>query len=156
MTKTTKKPSKSTSKDTKKDPKSKLPDWMLGLTYACIALAVILSAAKIGLQGMQYKSLYQNDTYQAVTLTNGQTFFGQMERYGRNTFVITDVYYLQSAQTEVSDDALTESVASGLQLVPLTEDLHQPYNHMVLNREHIIYWQNLQPDSPIMEAITKQ
>lgn len=135
-----------------------IPHWMFGITYSCVILAVLLVGVKFALHGQLYRSLFMNDTYQAVTLTNGQTFFGQLDQYGPGTYLLNDVYYLQSTPTTTTSDETavdTTSPNSGLQLVRLDDDIHQPLNHIVINKGEVVYWQNLNPASPIMDAIAK-
>lgn len=144
----------------RKEFSQKLPHWMFGVTYACVILSILLVGAKFALHGAIYRSLFMDTTYQAVTLSNGQTFFGQLNQYGPSTFVLEDVYYLQTAAvTETTVDAAdgttpTEGASnSGIELVKLVDDVHKPMNHIVLNSDQIVYWQNLSQASPIMEAI---
>ena len=119
--------------------------------YICIIATVLLAMAKFGLYSVSNNQLINEDTYQAVTLSNGQTFFGKLKDNTLGNYVLIDVYYIQSQPNE---DATSEQVNVQTQLVPLTSDIHQPYNHIVLNRKHIIAWQNLQPSSPILNAIS--
>lgn len=150
---------KTTTKSTK-ELYNKLPHWMFGVTYACVILAILLVGAKFALHAWVYRSLFMDTTYQAVTLSNGQTFFGQIQQYGPGTYVLSDVYYLQATaettDTAETDPAIVEDDAgSGLQLVKLVDDVHQPLNYIVLNKDQVIYWQNLNTASPIIEAIVK-
>lgn len=149
---------------------------LLGVTYILVALIIVLSGLKFWLLSLRYNALFDTTTYQAVTLTNGQTFFGHLMRYGINTYVLTDVYYLQRNQndstaettaaseadanetTDVPADQNTtneEKTDTGLSLQAIVDDLHQPYNYMVLNRSQIIFWQSLNQSSPILETIAK-
>ncbi|MFA5995476.1 MAG: hypothetical protein WCW27_04165 [Patescibacteria group bacterium] len=151
---------------------------VLRLTYVLVALIILLSATKLWLLSIRYSTLFDNATYQAVTLTNGQTFFGRLSKYGINTYVLTDVYYLQQTDTQAaatnvntnvaadntetadnSNDNLNSNdnnvTASGLSLKRLVDDVHKPYNYIVINRDQISFWQSLNPASPIIEAIKK-
>ncbi len=143
----------------RKELSSKVPHWMFGLTYACVILAILLVGAKFALHGWLYRSLFMDTTYQAVTLTNGQTFFGQIQQYGPSTYVLKDVYYLQTtteSTTEPTDTAEIDAEAgSGLELVKLVDDVHEPLNYIILNKDQVIYWQNLNTASPIIEAIIR-
>lgn len=143
--------------------------FMSNAAYICVGLAIILFAAQIWLYGLRYQSLFGNDTtYSAVTLSNGQTYFGHLKKYSLGTFVLTDVYYLQQSATGTTADTTattntntnttadtTGQTNSGLQLVKLTNDIHKPMDFLVINRDNLIFWQQLQTDSPIISAIAK-
>lgn len=146
---------------------AKMSTFMLNATYVCVALAILLSLAQFTLYGMRYKQVIDETTYQAVALDNGQTFFGKLRKYGIGTYVLVDAYYLQRNSddaTTVTGDAATETTTtknndnnkeSDLELMPITGELHQPKNHIIINRDHIIFWQNLELDSPIVQTILK-
>ena len=136
--------------------------WAEKIVFLTVILAILLSALQFSLHAKRYKRLINESTYQVVTLTNGQTFFGKLERFGPSTYALIDVYYIQTELTPAEETTtetgeLTAETSDNLQerttLVPLTSDPHQPYNHIVLNRDHMVSWQNLQPTSPILEAI---
>lgn len=138
---------------------------LLNITYVCVGLAIILVAVQFVLYGMRYRNLFDNSTYQSVTLTNGLTFFGQLHRYSPHTYALDDVYYLKSstdtndaALSSVTDGVETLPVAtdSGVQLYKLSDDFYQPQNRLVINRDQILYWQNLQTSSPIVQTILSQ
>lgn len=137
---------------------------LLNLTYFCVGLAIILIALQFALYGMRYRGLFDDSTYQAVTLTNGLTFFGRLQRYSPNTFVLSDVYYLKTSadvnelnETAAASETAAEATTdSGLQLFQLSQDFYQPQNDLIINRDQIVYWQNLQSDSPIVQTIVNQ
>lgn len=174
---------------------------MTAITYLCVVLAIILTGTKFWLFSNRYAALFNHSTYQAITLTNGQTFFGKLDKYGLQTYVLYDVYYLKQSmsETEPSKDVLnnvnadttsdsanadnsninsnitsntnintnnnTESTESqqnnltatnsDLKLVRLVDDFQEPNNYLIINREQIVFWQNLADSSPIMKTIVE-
>ncbi|MDP3970771.1 MAG: hypothetical protein Q8P90_03650 [bacterium] len=140
---------------------SKATDFLLHATWVVVGLAIVLSAAKLSLHAYRYDQVFDESTYQAVSLVNGQTFIGRLDKYSSNTYVLFDVYYLQETATTnpklTTETTTTEELPtqqdSGLQLMKLSDDFHAPKNHVVLNREHILYWQDLDQDSPILKTI---
>lgn len=103
-------------------------------------------------------------TYQAVFLSNGQVYFGHLEENRRPIFVLRDVYYLQikenlqgaptGEQSTKKEDEAAEN-ESPFTLVKLGEELHQPASEMTINGEHILFWENLQNDSRIIQGINE-
>lgn len=83
--------------------------------------------------------------YQAVFLDNGQVYFGKLEQRAAPTFMkLTDIFYLQSAENE-----------DVVQLIKLGSELHGPEDVMYIQKAHILFWENLRPDSEIIGKIRK-
>jgi len=83
--------------------------------------------------------------YQAVFLTNGQTYFGRYyERIGVYA-KIEDVYYLQ--QSDSSDPTATPST----RLVRRGTELHSPDHHMLVPKSSILFVEDLTDGSPIAQ-----
>jgi hypothetical protein len=82
--------------------------------------------------------------YQAVFLTNGQTYFGRYyDRIGAYA-KIEDVYYLQ--QTAGSDSA-----AVGTKIVRRGSELHGPAARMLVPRSAVLFVEDLTDASPIAQ-----
>ena len=83
--------------------------------------------------------------YQAVFLTNGQTYFGRYyDRMGAYA-KIEDVYYLQ--QTAASDP----SQAADTRLVRRGKELHAPSSRMLVPKSAILFVEDLSDASPIAQ-----
>ena len=89
--------------------------------------------------------------YQALFLTNGQVYFGKLEKADSNTIKISDIYYLQVQQAvQPKDD---EKQQNETQLVKLGEELHGPEDQMFIDRDQVIFWENLKDNGKVVEAI---
>ena len=83
--------------------------------------------------------------YQAVFLTNGQTYFGRYyERLGAYA-KIEDVYYLQ--QTQNADP----SQAPDTKIVRRGSELHAPAPRMYVPRSAVLFVEDLTDSSPIAQ-----
>ena len=81
--------------------------------------------------------------YQAVFLTNGQTYFGRYyDRIGAYA-KIEDVYYLQ--QTQGTD----ANAAPDTKIVRRGRELHGPASRMLVPRSAILFVEDLTDASPI-------
>jgi len=89
--------------------------------------------------------------YQAVFLTNDQVYFGKLAKVDSQYPVLRDVYYLQVTQTLQPRNA--NAPATNINLVKLGGELHGPEDAMVLNRDHIIFYEDLKVDSQVVKAI---
>ncbi|EKD76637.1 MAG: hypothetical protein ACD_43C00034G0002 [uncultured bacterium] len=149
---------------------------MHNLAYICVGLAIILAVAQFWLYGLRYRRVFSPNVWSSVTLTNGQAYFGHLEQYGPSTVVLFDAYYLQtvpaSAEDTTADTTVTnsdtntdsanitatadETTDSGLQLMSIANDLHKPYNYLIINRDQIMFWQQLTAESPIVQTLESQ
>jgi hypothetical protein len=82
--------------------------------------------------------------YQAVFLTNGQTYFGRYyDRIGAYA-KIEDVYYLQQTASDSSQAADTRLVRRG-------KELHAPSSRMLVPKSAILFVEDLSDASPIAQ-----
>jgi hypothetical protein len=94
--------------------------------------------------------------YQAVFLNGGATsgsvayttYFGHITSLNNNYLVLKDVYYLTTSSTSSSDQTANP------QLTKLgCQQLHSPYDEMVINRSQVAFWENLQDNGKVAQAI---
>jgi hypothetical protein len=87
--------------------------------------------------------------YQAVFLTNGQTYFGRYyDRFGGYA-KMEDVYYLQDATgTDANATQQTRIVRRG-------HELHDPTSRMLIPKSAILFVENLTDASPIAEFMRR-
>jgi hypothetical protein len=99
--------------------------------------------------------------YQAVFLTNGQVYFGKLAVVNPGYLKLTDIYYLQvqsssNGTTSASQLSATASTTgSNVQLVKLGNELQGPEDMMAINREQVLFWENLKPSGKVTQAIDK-
>ncbi|MBU1118761.1 hypothetical protein KKH43_02695 [Patescibacteria group bacterium] len=135
-----------------------------GANTLLIVLLIIVIGILIG-GGVYYlmdkKNVENTDTYQAVFLQNGQVYFGKMDKQ-KDGVHLMDVYYLQANQQLQSAGEEGEAAAEKqqaqpeLSLVKLGNELHGPEDEMVINKEHILFYENLKSDSGVVEAIKQE
>lgn len=98
-------------------------------------------------------AVISGDSYQAVFLTNGQVYFGKLVT-SRGSYKLSDVYYLQSKQQIQAQGADSTSDAD-MALIKLGKELHGPEDWMLINREHVVFVEQLREDSRVAQAIKK-
>lgn len=97
--------------------------------------------------------------YQAVFLSNGQIYFGQVVDVNSQTLVLEDIYYLrmsQALQTGTEDlpaQAGDEPTADNFSLIKLGNEIHGPEDRMNINIDHVLFIEDLQDRSKVVEAI---
>jgi len=92
--------------------------------------------------------------YQAVFLNGGvtsgsvtySTYFGHIKKMTDKYIILEDVYYLTDAQGENGQ--------SNPQLTKLgCQQLHSPVDEMIINRNQVAFWENLEDRGRVVQAI---
>lgn len=86
-----------------------------------------------------------SSTYQAVFLTNNQTYFGHLKNISADYLILLDVYYVK-----VNEGGAGQLVKLGV------GEPHGPKNEMIINQDQILFWENLNSDSPVVKAIQQR
>ena len=88
-----------------------------------------------------------NGKYQAVFLNNGQVYFGNIDSLNDKYVRMSNIYYLtQSGDTSSSNYSL---VKLGCQ------QIHDPTDQMVINRDQVTFWENLQDNGKVVTSINQ-
>ena len=86
--------------------------------------------------------------YQAITLKNGEVYFGKATNRNGATVTLTDVYFLKN------DSELKNSEAGAkITLVKFENQAHGPSDRIDIPRENILYLEDLAEDSKFVKAI---
>lgn len=98
------------------------------------------------------KSETKNNAYSAVFLINGQVYFGKLDETATDYTVLTEVYYLQvdqpiqPAQTKTADQPQ-------ISLIKLGDEIHSPEDEMRINKDQILFIENLKDDGQVVKSI---
>ena len=113
------------------------------MVLAVIVVVLVLFLSKFGY-------LAGKGNFQAVFLNNGQVYFGTLSHQYGDFMVLRDIYYLQITQPIQPGEA---NNASNINLIKLGNELHGPTDKMRINRESILFIEDLKPDSRVVQAI---
>ena len=136
----------------KRSSSSDSPWSRVAVVAAAVVVAVLLIAlafVSFGNNGKSEDSLVNADKLQAVFLNTGQVYFGKVTTLNNKYFVLTNIYYLQTSSTGSTQSNSSTSVS----LVKLGCELHEPYDKMVINRDQVTFWENLQDDGQVAKAV---
>lgn len=132
---------------------SKLPWVVLAVVVIVLVVFGVLFRDKwMGKGGAMTKS----GDYQAVFLTNGQVYFGKMSEGGKGYLKLNDIFYLQVNQPQIQGSQETQQQAQAqpqLQLVKLGNELHGPEDEMYINRDQVLFYEDMKADAKVVEAI---
>ena len=95
---------------------------------------------------------WSNKNYQAVFLTNGQVYFGKLSHENSRYPVLHEIYYLQVTQPPQPLQA-GQTPPANINLVKLGAELHGPQDEMRINRDQILFIEDLKSDSRVLQAI---
>lgn len=84
--------------------------------------------------------------YQAVFLNGGQVYFGKVSELTGKYLTLGDIYYLTPSQDVQADNSANKS-PQNFTIKKLGCELHRPQDIMVINRDQIVFWENLKDDS---------
>lgn len=129
--------------------------FILTLGCAIILALVILWAIFAGNVGYNEGGQVKTNKYQAVFLNGGATsgsvayttYFGHITTLNDKYVVLKDVYYLTTATDSKGNATQPQLTKLGCQ------QLHSPYDEMVINRNQVAFWENLQDNGKVAQAI---
>lgn len=126
-----------------------------------VLIVVLLALAVAGAMFMSSKTgvagTIDSGRYQAVFFTNGQVYFGKLKALNGDYMRLTDIYYLQAKSTDGKESNPQEASAqdaSNVQLVKLGSEIHGPDDEMVVNKDQILFFENLKKDSNVSTTIS--
>ncbi len=119
------------------------------ITVVLVVLIVFLSVVGslfltrfLGYDSYKRQDFIDESVLQAVFLTNDQIYFGHLKDINQDYLMLLDVFYVK-----------VNSSGAG-QLVKLGQiEPHGPQDKMIINKDQILFWENLKPDSPVAKTI---
>jgi hypothetical protein len=108
-------------------------------------LLLALSFLALGCGGVQGNK----GSWKAVFLTSGQVYYGKLTQNQGQFYKLQDVYYIRVNQQQQED----KSKAPDLTLIKLGNEIHGPEDAIYLNRDHILYIEDLKEDGQVVKAI---
>ena len=88
---------------------------------------------------------------QAVFLNTGQVYFGNIKTLNNDYIVLDNIYYLQTSNSSSTSSSSTAN--QNVSLVKLGCELHKPYDQMIINNSEITFWENLQSNGQVAQAV---
>jgi hypothetical protein len=121
---------------------------------AAVVVLIVALIAFISFGGPKSESKYVDSSkLQAIFLNTGQVYFGNVKALNNKYFVVTNIYYLQAANSTGSSATSASTSANNITLVKLGCELHEPYDQMVINSDQVTFWENLQDGGQVAKAV---
>lgn len=118
-----------------------------------IAIVVVIVIVLLALSSWKnrYVPDVDADTYQVVFFEGGQSYFGHLKNVGTGHPYLEDVYYVQ-AQTPSTEETTDQQ----FQLIKRGNEIHGPEDTLYLNWKNVLFWENLKPDSKVVQGIARE
>lgn len=133
------------------------------LTKILIVILIIVSLCGIlwfggrALSTVTADSNVKTKQFQAVFLTNGQVYFGKLSKVNNGYVKLTNIYYLQVSSSGSQSTVQPSNSSTAQQQVSLAKlggELHGPEDSMFINRDQMLFWENLKSDGKVVQAIS--
>jgi hypothetical protein len=133
---------------------TKMTSGILLVGTTLLVLALIFGLI-FGLEGKSNEvEAIQTDKYQAVFLASqdGQVYFGKLEVFNRSQYKLTDIYYVR-VENPIQPEGANQPAQPNISLAKLGNELHGPQDVMYINRDQVLYWENLKDEGQVVTAI---
>lgn len=120
----------------------------------CISILILGVVGYIAMRSPASQEKFVDSTkMQAVFLNGGQVYFGKITGISDDSMRVSDIYYLRVNQVVQPDGSAAKDNNQGVSLVKLGCELHGPQDSMVINKDQILFWENLKSDGKVAVAV---
>lgn len=118
------------------------------LAVVLVSSIVLLATGQKGATAAQIKT----NQYQAIFLNSadGQVYFGKLSVLNRDYYKLTDIYYVRVQQVQPDKN---QTAQSNISLAKLGNEIHGPEDVMFVNKDSVMFWENLKEDGQVVKAI---
>lgn len=127
--------------------------WIVLLFSATVVLAALALLLYLG--GPKENDLVDRSKKQAVFLTNGQVYFGEIKTVNSKFLDLRGIYYLNVNQQVQPNQDQKNQAQNNITLVKLGCELHGPVDQMIVNRDQVTFWENLKDDGQVAKAVAE-
>lgn len=128
----------------------------VALLFSATALVVVLVYFLATGKNSGEAKYVDDNKLQAVFLNGGQVYFGKIEDLNSKYMRMGNIYYLRVNQTvQPNQEGNQQATSNDISLVKLGCELHGPEDKMVINREQVIFWENLKDDGQVAKAVAE-
>jgi hypothetical protein len=125
------------------------------LLFGVTAIVVLLLFMLFFSSSNSEDKYVNSKSYQAVFLTNGQVYFGNIKNLTSKYVDVANIYYLQVNQQVQPSSSTTTGDNNNVSLVKLGCELHGPQDEMLINRDQVTFWENLKDSGQVVKAINQ-
>jgi hypothetical protein len=127
---------------------------LLGCSLILVAVSLFLGF-NVNTKTSPESDRVDTSKYQAVFLNGGatsgnvlySTYFGRLRAMNDKYLVLQDVYYLTASNDNNGRQSASQLTKLGC------DQLHAPYDQMIINRNQVAFWENIRDDGGVVKAI---
>lgn len=130
--------------------------FIIGLVWITLLLffAGMIYSGSLNISLLTGVSGYSSNSYEAVFLANGQVYFGKVSKLQSKYVKLIDIYYLiQKQPLQAQQPAAQATAQPEFTLIKLGGELHGPMDQMMINKDQILFIEELKSDSKVVQAI---
>lgn len=127
--------------------------WVVLLFSVTVVVVALVALFYFG--GPNEANHIDKDKQQAVFLANGQVYFTKIKSINGKFFDLREIYYLNVNQQVQPNQNTDKQNQSSISLVKLGCELHGPVDKMIVNRDQVVFWENLKDDGQVSKAIAE-
>lgn len=125
---------------------------MIVVVLAALIIALVALYSAVGNTHEEHKYVDESK-FQAVFLNGGQVYFGKIGSLNSQYITLSNIYYLRVNQQVQPNQTNTNAANQDVSLAKLGCELHGPTDSMVINREQVLFWENLKSDGQVAKAV---
>jgi len=117
------------------------------LLFSVTVLVIALVLYLVFWRNTSEKDYVAKDNMQAIFLNGGQVYFGKILGMNDKYIRVGGIFYLRVNQTvQPKQEGGQQAAPNDISLVKLGCELHRPDNEMLINRDQVIFWENLKKE----------
>lgn len=149
-------PRPSSHRNTTKSSLNQKKLFVIGGVVAVVVIIIVVVALCLPRNSSQTLATIDSSKYQAVTLTNGDIYFGKLQVLSDQYMKMSDIYYLkpQTDSTAENKDA-QGAVSQNFNLTKFTDVAFSPEDVMTIPKTQILHFENMQPDGKVAGLINQ-
>ncbi len=120
---------------------------LLALCVLVVVVGLLVFLAFNNTTNKSESEYLDSNSVQAVVLTTGQVYYGNIKSFSSNYLTLTNVFYPQSTNT-------TNTSSNPVSIVKFGCNTPTAYDQLVINNSSIAYWENLSPSSQVAKAVS--
>ncbi len=101
----------------------------------------------------RHSEVYNKAEWQAVFLSDGQVYFGKVVAEDKLNIILRNIYYLQKRQALQEGAEDINKQTGNFALIKLGNEIHGPLDEMRINRQHVLFIEDLKGNSKVVKAI---
>lgn len=120
------------------------------IVMGIVIVVLIALLTVIGVLSFKRRGLPRIDpnVYQVVVLKEGLQFFSHLKNIDTRSPYLTEVYYLRKEEKTPDSGQSISLIKRGT-----GEEIYNPEDLLYFNWDNVLFWENLQPKSKVMDAI---